>query len=288
VPYSFFATAGSVAQAGAVPVFVDIDEKTYNMDPGRLEETARRHPRARAVIPVHLFGGCADMDPICAIAARSNLAVIEDAAQAIGADYKGRRAGGIGALGCFSFYPTKNLGCYGDGGLLTTNDQDLAQRLRSLRVHGRTGHYFHQWAGVNSRLDALQAAVLRVKLRHLDQWSEARGRNAEAYRELLAGTPVIPPSAASYQSRHIYNQFIIRCPERDRLQAFLKENGVGTEVYYPVPLHLQPCFASLGYHKGDFPVSERLAAESLALPIHPGLAFADLEYVAEKIRQFYR
>jgi len=191
-------------------------------------------------------------------------------------------------MACFSFFPSKNLGCYGDGGLLTTDDKALAELLASLRIHGRTNKYFHQWIGVNSRLDALQAAVLRVKLRRLDAWTEARQRNAQAYHELLDGTPVRTPALIPYQTRHIYNQFVIRCPERDKLQGYLNENGIGTEVYYPLPLHLQPCFAPLGYQKGEFPVSEQLAADTLALPIHQGLERADLEYVSEKVRSFYR
>jgi dTDP-4-amino-4,6-dideoxygalactose transaminase len=287
-PYTFFATAGAISRAGAVPVFVDVDAKTYNIDPQLLREAMERHPKARAVIPVHLFGACADMDPICSSAGEHGMAVIEDAAQAIGAEYKGRRAGTLGRMACFSFFPSKNLGCYGDGGLLTTDDKALASLLASLRIHGRTNKYFHQWIGVNSRLDALQAAVLRVKLRRLDAWTEARRRNAQTYRELLEGAPVSTPVLIPYQTRHIYNQFVIRCPERDKLQAYLKENGIGTEVYYPLPLHLQPCFGSLGNQKGDFPVSEQLANDTLALPIHQGLERADLEYVSEKIRSFYR
>jgi dTDP-4-amino-4,6-dideoxygalactose transaminase len=287
-PYTFFATGGEIARAGAVPVFVDADEQTFNMNAELLGQTVRRHPKARAVIPVHLFGGCADMNAICSAAAEAGLAVIEDAAQAIGADYQDRRAGGIGRAGCFSFYPSKNLGCYGDGGLVTTNDRALADRLASLRVHGRTGRYFHRWIGINSRLDALQAAVLRVKLGYLDRWTEARRRNAKMYRELLSGTPVCTPVEAPYQTRHVYNQFVIRCPQRDKLQAYLTDNGIGTEVYYPTPLHLQPCFEYLGYRKGDFPVSEQLAAEALALPVHESLAEADLAYVSERIRRFYQ
>jgi dTDP-4-amino-4,6-dideoxygalactose transaminase len=287
-PYTFFATAGAISRTGAVPVFVDVDEKTYNIDTQLLRQAIERHPKARAVIPVHLFGACADMDPICSNAGEHGMAVIEDAAQAIGAEYKGRRTGTLGRMACFSFFPSKNLGCYGDGGLLTTDDKALAELLSSLRIHGRTNKYFHQWIGVNSRLDALQAAVLRVKLRRLDAWTEARQRNAQAYRELLEGSPVRPPALIPYQTRHIYNQFVIRCPERDRLQGYLKENGIGTEVYYPLPLHLQPCFAPLGYQKGEFPASEQLAADTLALPIHQGLKRPDLEYVSEKVRSFYR
>jgi dTDP-4-amino-4,6-dideoxygalactose transaminase len=287
-PYTFFATAGAIVRVGAIPVFVDADDKTFNMNSELLREVTRCHPKARGVIPVHLFGGCADMERICSVAAENGVAVIEDAAQAIGADYMSRRAGGIGQIGCFSFYPSKNLGCYGDGGLVTTNDRALAHRLASLRVHGCTDKYFHQWIGINSRLDALQAAVLHVKLGYLDRWTEARRRNAGVYRELLAGTPVFTPVEAPYQTRHIYNQFVIRCPQRDKLQAYLKASGIGTEVYYPTPLHLQPCFGYLGYRNGDFPCTEQLAAEALALPIHESLTKADLEYVSERIRRFYQ
>lgn len=288
-PYTFFATAGAISRLGAVPVFADVDEGTFNLDPNRVAEVLASHPKIRAIIPVHLFGGCADMDPLCALAAERGIPVIEDAAQAIGSEYKGRRAGSIGQVGCFSFFPSKNLGGYGDGGMLTTNDASLAERLTALRIHGRTGKYFHRWVGINSRLDALQAAVLRVKLRHLDAWSAGRQRNAERYRARLAesGAPVIPAAPAACQTRHVYNQFVIRCPERDALQAHLKKQGVGSEVYYPLPLHLQPCYEELGYSKGDFPVSERLAAESLALPVHSELAAEDIDYICESIRSFY-
>lgn len=288
-PYTFFATAGAISRLGAVPVFADVDEGTFNLDPNRVAEVLASHPKIRAIIPVHLFGGCADMDPLCALAAERGIPVIEDAAQAIGSEYKGRRAGSIGQVGCFSFFPSKNLGGYGDGGMLTTHDASLAERLTALRIHGRTGKYFHRWVGINSRLDALQAAVLRVKLRHLDAWSAGRQRNAERYRARLAesGAPVIPAAPAACQTRHVYNQFVIRCPERDALQAHLKKQGVGSEVYYPLPLHLQPCYEELGYSKGDFPVSERLAAESLALPVHSELAAEDIDYICESIRSFY-
>jgi dTDP-4-amino-4,6-dideoxygalactose transaminase len=230
------------------------------------------------------------MDPLCAVAEKHELAVIEDAAQAIGAEYRHRRAGSIGRMGCFSFFPSKNLGGYGDGGMLTTNDPALADRLKALRVHGRTGKYMHDWIGVNSRLDALQAAVLRVKFRYLDEWSGRRGENAEWYRSELArlGTPVCPPQTAPYQTRHVYNQFVIRCPRRDALQAWLKEQGIGSEVYYPLPLHLQKCFADLGYQAGDFPVSEKLAREALALPVNPEVSREDITYICDAIASFYR
>lgn len=288
-PYTFFATAGAISRMGAVPIFVDVEEQTFNLDVNQAAKTLDAHPRIRALLPVHLFGGCADMDPICEMARERDIPVIEDAAQSIGSEYKGRRAGSIGLASCFSFFPSKNLGGYGDGGMLTTNDSQLAQRLKALRVHGRTGKYFHEWIGVNSRLDALQAAVLRVKLRYLDGWSAGRQRNAERYRSQLAQSsiPVTPPVPAAYQTRHIYNQFVIRCAERDPLQAYLKEQGVGSEIYYPLPLHLQPCYSSLGYRKGDFPVSEKLAAESLALPVQGELSDEDIDYVCETVRNFY-
>lgn len=227
------------------------------------------------------------MDPILTLATEHGVAIIEDAAQAIGAEYKGRRAGSMGNLGCFSFFPSKNLGGFGDGGMLTTNDEALASKLRVLRMHGRTGKYIHEVVGLNSRLDALQAAILSVKLEHLDRWTEGRRTNANIYRELLSGGPVIPPLPAAYQTRHIYNQFVIRCTRRDELQAFLREHGIGSEVYYPLPLHLQTCFLSLGYKTGDFPVSERLSGEVLALPVHSELSREDIAYVCEKIRSFY-
>jgi dTDP-4-amino-4,6-dideoxygalactose transaminase len=285
-PYSFFATAGEISRVGAVPVFVDIEEHTFNLNPDRVADRLASHPRIRAILPVHLFGACADMDAICALAEARGIPVIEDAAQAIGAEYKGRRAGSIGRVGCFSFYPTKNLGALGDGGIVTTNDPQLAERLRVLRVHGSTNKYVHQWIGVNSRLDALQAGALRVKLRHLDAWSEGRQHNAARYCNRLAASEVTCPLPASYQNRHIYNQFTIRHPDRDSLQAYLKEHGMGSEIYYPLPLHLQPCYAGLGYRRGDFPVAEKLAAEALSLPIQAELSLDDIDYVCDVILAF--
>jgi dTDP-4-amino-4,6-dideoxygalactose transaminase len=289
VPYTFFATAGSIHHVGAKPVFVDVDPETFNIDINQAAAAIAANPKIRAVIPVHLFGGCADLDPLCEAARARGIPVIEDAAQSIGSEYKGRRAGSIGELGCFSFFPSKNLGAFGDGGLVTTNDAALAEKIKALRVHGRTGKYFHEWVGVNSRLDALQAAILQVKLRYLDGWSEGRQRNADLYRKLIAGQniPVSPPQKAAYQTRHVYNQFVIRCSQRDELRAFLKENGVGTEVYYPLPLHQQPCFAGLGYKAGDFPVSEELSRSTLALPIYAELDMRDIEYIAGLMRSFY-
>lgn len=286
-PYTFFATAGAISRMGAVPVFADVDDRTFNLDIDRVAEALAARPKIRAIIPVHLFGGCADMDPICRMAAERGIPVIEDAAQAIGAEYKGRRAGSIGQVGCFSFFPSKNLGGYGDGGIITTNDSELAERLSALRIHGRTGKYFHQWIGVNSRLDALHAAVLRVKFRHLDAWTAGRQANADRYRAQLAGTPVIPAAPAEFQTRHVYNQFVIRCERRDELQAHLKTRGIGSEVYYPLPLHLQPCYTDLGHKAEDFPVSERLSATTLALPIYSELGAEEIDFVTNAVRSFY-
>ena len=288
-PYTFFATTSAIARLGAVPVFADIEPDHFNVDPDQAAQ-AIRSGNIKAVIPVHLFGGCADLDPIIASAEERGIPVIEDAAQSIGSEYKGRRAGSIGAIGCFSFFPSKNLGAFGDAGLCTSNDAALAERLRSLRVHGSRVKYYHDSIGINSRLDALQAAVLRVKLRYLDGWSAARQRNAELYRQLLetAGAPIAVPRPALYQTRHIYNQFVIRCERRDALRESLQQKGVGTEIYYPLPLHLQPCFAYLGYKEGDFPVSERVAKTTLALPVYPELRRDDLEYVADQISKFFR
>jgi dTDP-4-amino-4,6-dideoxygalactose transaminase len=288
-PYTFFATGGAIHRLGATPVYIDVDADTFNMNVAQLEAVLEKRPNVKAIVPIHLFGACADMDPICQLAGQRGIPVIEDAAQAIGAEYKGRRAGSIGDIGCFSFFPSKNLGCFGDGGMCTAQDAAVADRLRVLRVHGSKKKYYHEVVGVNSRLDALQAAILRVKLRHLDEWTAGRQRNADLYREMIAAlnVPVTVPRPAEYQTRHIYNQFVIRCERRDELQAFLKENGVGTEVYYPLPLHLQPCFAGLGYKPGDLPVSERLSRESLALPVYPELQADDIEYVVTLLRSFY-
>jgi dTDP-4-amino-4,6-dideoxygalactose transaminase len=288
-PYTFFATAGAISRLGAIPVFADVEEGTFNLDVNQAADVLKSRPKIRAIIPVHLFGGCADMDPICAMAAARGIPVIEDAAQSVGSEYKKRRAGGIGDVGCFSFFPSKNLGGCGDGGMLTTNNQALAERMAALRIHGRTGKYLHKWVGVNSRLDALQAAILRVKFRWLDRWTEGRQRNAERYRQRLTllGAPVVAATPTPYQNRHVYNQFVIRGRNRDGLQAFLKEQGVGTEVYYPLPLHLQPCYQDLGYKESDFPVSEKLASESLALPIQGEIGNMDIDYICDRIAAFY-
>jgi dTDP-4-amino-4,6-dideoxygalactose transaminase len=289
IPFTFFATAGAISRLGARPVFVDIEPGSFNMDMNRVEDALRAHPKVRAIIPVHLFGACADMDPLLGIAKRHGVAVVEDAAQSIGSEYKNRRAGTIGDVACFSFFPSKNLGGYGDGGMLTTNDPARAERLKALRVHGRTGKYIHRWVGINSRLDALQAAVLRVKFRHLDGWTARRQENAALYSKLLSAAkiPVRPPVVQAYQTRHVYNQYVVRCEQRDRLQGHLKDRGIGSEVYYPLSLHLQECFADLGHKAGDFPVSERASAEVLALPVNPEVSAEDVAYICQTIQSFY-
>jgi dTDP-4-amino-4,6-dideoxygalactose transaminase len=288
VPFTFFATAGAISRAGAKPVFVDIRQDTFNIDPIQIEQAIT--PRTKSIIPVHLFGQCADMQTIGRIAASRGLSVIEDACQAIGASQEGKRAGVLGDTGCFSFFPSKNLGGFGDGGLVTSRDQALHDRLAMLRVHGSRVRYVHELVGINSRLDALQAAVLRVKLNHLDAWTEGRRRNAARYAQLLGDAQLrehitLPITAAG--NYHVFNQFTIRARRRDELRSYLKDKGIGTEVYYPVPLHLQTCYGDLGYHKGSFPISERAAEEVLSLPIYPELTDDQLTYVAATIRDFY-
>jgi dTDP-4-amino-4,6-dideoxygalactose transaminase len=286
VPFTFFATAGAIMSAGARPVFVDVEPDSFNLDVRQLDHALATHPSIKAILPVHLYGACADMGPILDCAAARGIPVIEDAAQAVGAEWRDQRAGSIGTVGCFSFFPTKNLGGFGDGGMLTTNDEDLARKLKALRVHGSFEKYVHQWSGMNSRLDALQAAVLDVKLDHLDAWNRARQRNADLYREALAGIVTVPVQQP-YQTSHVYNQFVIRCARRDELRKFLSESGVGTEVYYPLPLHLQPALVAYGYKAGDFPVSEQLSREVLALPIFAELTGEEIATVAGLIREFY-
>jgi dTDP-4-amino-4,6-dideoxygalactose transaminase len=278
--YSFFATAGVVARLGGRPVFVDIDPETFNINPAAIE--SKITPRTRAILLVHLFGQMADMEEIMRIASRRALPVLEDAAQAIGAELGGRRAGGIGTAGCLSFYPTKNLGGAGDGGMVTTNSAELAERVRMLRNHGFKEKYHSELVGGNFRLDAIQAAVLRVKLRHLDRWTEARRRNAEEYRKRLPSGIRLPRERIG---KHVYNQFVIGLQRRDLLMDHLKKQRIGYEVYYPVPLHLQRCFEGLGYQTGDFPVSERAAMESLALPIYPELTLEMIQHVSDSIAQ---
>ncbi|HUR34726.1 MAG TPA: DegT/DnrJ/EryC1/StrS family aminotransferase [Vicinamibacterales bacterium] len=285
--YSFFATAGAIVRVGATPVLVDIDPVTYNIDPAALE--AAITPRTRAIMPVHLYGLCADMNPVMAVARRAGVAVIEDAAQAIGATYHGRPAGGIGDLGCFSFFPSKNLGAFGDAGLVTTNDDALAKRASLLRMHGMEPKYYHHLVGGNFRMDALQAAVLRVKAPHLAAWTAARRLNAARYATLFedAGLldAVVLPAAPS-GLHHIFNQFVIRVPRRDALKAFLDRRSIGNEVYYPVPFHLQPCFANLGYASGVFPNAERAASETLAIPIYSELSMEQQRAVVSAIGEF--
>lgn len=295
-PYTFFATAGAVSRLGAIPVFVDVDPKTYNISPAGIAAAIQNMPAAdrktlKAIIPVHLYGQCADMDPILEIARKHHLVVIEDAAQAIGSEYKGRRAGSMGDYGCFSFFPSKNLGGFGDGGIVTTNSPDLHEDLKILRVHGGHPKYYHSRIGGNFRLDALQAAIVSVKLNYLDQWTAARQHNAARYRTLFqeAGLNGIIRLPEEKESRHIYNQFVIIVPEkRDALRDFLTSRNVGCEIYYPVPLHLQVCFADLGYQAGDFPVSEHAAAHSLALPVYPELSDDQMRYVVDQIREFFQ
>jgi dTDP-4-amino-4,6-dideoxygalactose transaminase len=304
-PYTFFATGGTIARSGARPVYVDIDPATYNLSAAAVQRFIDERciagsdglvhratgGRVKALLPVHLYGQCADMRPLLAIARRYALKVVEDAAQAIGAEYLGgARAGSMGEVGCFSFFPSKNLGAFGDAGLCTAQDDELAERLRVLRVHGGKPKYYHALIGGNFRIDELQSAVLNVKLRYLDGWTAGRQRNAGHYRELfaaagLAGTVTLPHAVPG--CRHIYNQFVIRAPERDRLKQHLTDHGVGTEIYYPVPLHLQQCFAYLGGRPGDFPESERAARETLALPVYAELERGQLEYVVDAIRRFY-
>ena len=282
--FSFFATAGCVSRLGGTPKLVDIDPATFNVDPSAA--IAAITPRTRALIPVHLYGQCADMDPLLEEAGRRGIAVIEDAAQAIGCTYKGRPAGGMGAMGCFSFFPSKNLGAFGDAGLLTTTDAALAHEVRLLRNHGAEPKYFHQRIGGNFRLDALQAAVLRVKLPHLDRWTAMRCANADRYDALFRDSPaagrVTLPTRAPDRN-HIFNQYVIRVPNRDAVRARLDAAGVGTEIYYPVPFHLQECFASLGHRRGDFPHAEAAAAETLALPIYGELTEAQQRQVVDAV-----
>jgi len=295
-PFTFFATGGAVSRVGATPVFVDINQVTYNMDPSKIDEKIT--PRTKAIIPVHLFGQCADMDPLLKIAKKKNLFVIEDAAQALGAKYKpkagseGRLAGQIGDLGCFSFYPTKNLGAFGDAGMIVTNNSELAEKVRLLRVHGSQPKYFHKAIGINSRLDTLQAAILLVKFKYLEKWTTERQKKAERYQllfqDLSSSVNGFKLPTIQYQNRHIFHQYVIRVPERDRLKIFLTEEGIGTDIYYPVPLHLQECYSFLKYHRGDLPNSEKASEEVLALPIYPELTEDQQTLVVDQIKEFYK
>ena len=295
-PYSFFATAGVIVRLGAKPVLVDIDPTTYNIDPAKI--TSVLTDKTKAIIPVHLYGQCADMTPIMDIAKRHNLSVIEDAAQAIGSEHRdGRRACSMGTIGCLSFFPSKNLGCLGDGGMAITNDSELAERMRILRVHGSKPKYYHKVIGGNFRLDTIQAAVLNVKLNYLDGWTKRRQENAERYELLFRQSGLVERGKvrlpeAVYRSEgvkhyHIYNQFVLRVERRDALMEHLKQKGIGAEIYYPVPFHLQECFQYLGHKKGDFPESERAANETIAIPIYPELTPAQQTEVVEAIATFY-
>lgn len=288
-PFTFIATAGSIARTGATPVFVDILPETFNINPGLIE--SRVNERTKAILPVHLFGLAADMDPILEIAVKHNLAVIEDAAQAIGSAYKGKKVGGIGDFGCFSFFPSKNLGCAGDGGMVTARERGMAERLRLLRSHGCKRKYHSEIIGMNSRLDALQAAILRVKLRYLDSWTKARQERAALYVSLFSEHKLQefvegpnPPSGYN----HVYNQFVVRCQNREPLRKHLHEQGIPTAIYYPEPLHLQPAFAHLGYRQGSLPHAEKACADSLALSIYPELPREEQERVVRAIAEFYR
>ena len=285
--FSFFATAGVIARLGAHPVFVDINSRSFNFDATELD--SKISPRCKAILPVHLFGACAEMDPILTAARQHGIMVIEDAAQAIGAkDGCNRSAGTMGSLGCFSFFPSKNLGAFGDAGMVVTEDDDLAEAIRVLRVHGGKPKYHHSVIGGNFRLDALQAAVLRVKLKYLPRWTEERRRNAERYRQYFSQAGLLEQIGLPEDvPGHIYNQFVIRCPQRDQLQEYLRTRRIGTEVYYPIPLHLQECFVELGYKEGDFPQAEAAAREALALPIYPELTEAQQCYIVEEIKAFY-
>ena len=303
-PYTFFATAGAISRLGAKPVFVDIEPNSFNIDPGQVADYLNgRHTllndsgrfdhdprRVKAIIPVHLYGQCADMTAIMAMASDRGIPVVEDAAQAIGSKYQGRFAGTMGAFGCYSFFPSKNLGAAGDAGALVTDDENLAEQVRVLRAHGSKPKYFHRVVGVNSRLDALQAAILSVKLPYLDQWSDARQRVAARYDDLLGADPAPTGSAAALHlpwrrpgDRHIFNQYVIRSPQREQLQAALKQARIGCEIYYPLPMHLQECFADLGYQKGDLPQSESAARETLALPMFPEIDLAQQTRVARAL-----
>ncbi len=299
-PYTFFSTAGSIARVGATPVFVDIERHTYNIDPESLEErlatmSADERAHVKAIIPVHLFGQCADMDRIGALGESFGMIVIEDAAQAIGSEYESsdgslHRAGSMGTYGCLSFFPSKNLGSFGDAGMVTTSNADAYERLKILRIHGSQPKYYHKVIGGNFRLDALQAAILLVKLKYLDQWTERRRENARLYRNLFEQQCIeqieLP---AENKGRHIYNQFVIKVgAERDEVKKYLADQGIGTEIYYPVPLHVQECFRYLGYRPGDCPISVDAAARTIALPIYPELRLDQIEYIVEKICSFYK
>jgi dTDP-4-amino-4,6-dideoxygalactose transaminase len=303
VPHTFIATTEAVSQVGARPVFVDIDPKTYNIDPNRLEDYLRKRldgnktstqhpapstqPRPKAVIPVHIYGQPADMDPILEMARKNNLVVIEDACQAHGALYKGKKAGSLGIAGCFSFYPGKNLGAYGEGGAVVTQSEDMADKIRMIRDHGQAKKYYHDLEGYNGRLDAIQAGVLRIKLKRLAAWNESRRQNAAYYDQLLSKIPGVTIPLQSEHATSVYHLYVILVDDRDGLQKHLSEKGVGTGLHYPVPLHLQKAYANQGYKKGDFPVTESMASRLLSLPMFPELTKEQIEYVASSIEEFF-
>lgn len=286
-PFTFFATAGAIWNLGAKPVFVDILPDTFNMEPGQIEDAIT--DKTKAMVPVHLFGQMADMDPIMEIAKRHEIPVVEDACQSIGSEYKGKKAGSIGATGAFSFFPSKNLGGFGDGGIITANQEELAEKIVALRTHGGTRQYYHDMVGYNSRLDALQAAVLSIKLKYLDKWHEARRENAYRYNEAFVDLPLVTPTELP-EIYCIYNQYTIRIlnGQRDEFREYLKERGIPTAVYYPLPLHLQPCFGDLGYQKGDFPIAEKASEEVVSLPVYPELPDEQQEKIIEVIESFYK
>lgn len=287
-PFTFFATGGAIARAGATPVYVDIDPITFNIDPDAIEAAITE--KTKAIVPVHLYGQMADMEKISSIAQKHGLFIVEDAAQAIGAKHNGKSVGELGTAATYSFFPTKNLGAYGDGGMIVTDDGDIAEKCRVIRVHGSKPKYYHHILGYNSRLDELQAAVLNVKFPHLDRWSEVRREKAATYTELLQeklGDLVVTP-VEKEGNYHVFHQYTIRVEKRDELQNFLKEHGVATMIYYPLPLHVQPVFKDLGYQEGDFPVSEKAANEALSLPMFPELKREQQEYVVAKIAEFFK
>jgi dTDP-4-amino-4,6-dideoxygalactose transaminase len=284
-PFTFFATAGTVSRVGAKPVFVDIDPGTFNIDPAKIE--AKITKKTRAIIPVHIFGQIAQMQPIMEIARRHKLLVIEDAAQAMGATQDGKQAGSIGDIGCYSFYPTKNIGAFGDAGMIVTNNDTLAEKIRLMRVHGENPRYYYRMIGGNFRMDNLQGAVLSVKLKHLDEWNKKRRNNAAIYNKMFSGTAV-KPQKIEQNNVSIYHQYTITAPKRDMLQAYLSKQGIGSGIFYPQPLHIQDCFKGLGYKKGDFPAAEKLAESVISLPIYQELTAEQIEYVAKTVLEFYK
>jgi dTDP-4-amino-4,6-dideoxygalactose transaminase len=284
-PFTFFATAGTVSRVGAKPVFADVDAETYNIDPAKIE--AKITKKTRAIIPVHIFGQTAQMKPIMEIARKHKLLVVEDAAQAMGATQDGKQAGSIGDIGCYSFYPTKNIGAFGDAGMVVTNNDALAEKIRLMRVHGENPRYYYRMIGGNFRMDNIQGAVLSVKLKYLDEWNKKRRENAAIYNSMFAGT-IVKPQKIEQNNASIYHQYTITAPKRDILQAYLAKQGIGSGVFYPKPLHLQDCFKGLGYKKGDFPAAEELAESVLSLPIYQELTSEQIEHVGKTVLEFYK